>query len=41
MMGGSWGVVERVRVFRHPLSMEDAEGVLAEGGVGVTAQAHG
>ena len=31
-----WGVDQRVRISRHPLSMEDAEGVATEGGVGVT-----
>ncbi len=35
IMGGSWGVVGGVGVFGHALSVKDAEGVLAEGSVGV------
>ncbi len=35
MAGGCWGVVGGVRVLRHALSVESAEGVPAEGGVGV------
>ena len=33
MMGGCWGVVEGVGVFRHALFVEDAEGVPAKGGM--------
>ena len=35
MVGGSWGVVGQVGVFRHALSMVDVEGVSAKGGVGL------
>ena len=36
MVGGCWGIDGRVRVSGHSSAMEDAEGVAAEGGVGVT-----
>ena len=35
MAGGSWGVVGQVGVFRHALSIIDAEGVSAKGGMGL------
>ena len=36
MVGRCWGVDGRVRVSGHPSTVEDAEGVSTEGGVGVT-----
>ncbi len=36
MVGRGWGVDGRVRISRHRLAVEDAEGVAAKGGVGVT-----
>src|SRR5216683_8122046 len=35
MAGRCWGVDGRVQVSGHPSTMEDAEGVATEGGVGV------
>ncbi len=35
MVGGSWGVIRWVGVLRHALSMVDAKGVPAKGGMGL------